>query len=482
MANIKFFSGENIPLELHKVRVVQKLNLPPVERRLNAITEAGNNTFLLKNKDIFLDMLTDSGVNAMSDQQMAAMMICDDSYAGSATFTRLEEKVNEIFGTNFLLPAHQGRACENILAMAFVRPGNVVPMNFHFTTTKAHITRLGGRVEELYTEEALRTTSACPFKGNFDLEKLRALIAREGADNIPFVRLEAGTNLIGGQPFSLQNAKAACAIAHEAGIMTVLDASLLQDNLYFIKQREAACKHMSIREITRALADCMDIIYFSARKLGFARGGGICMRSAALCAKMKELVPMFEGFLTYGGMSVREMEAITVGLEETMDEDVISQGPQFIQFMCDELQKSGVPVVTPAGGLGCHINAREFLPHVDAHQYPAGALAAAVYIAGGVRGMERGTISEQREPDGTEPLAEVELLRLALPRRVFTMSQVKYAVDRIAWLYENRALVGGLRFEEEPSSLRFFFGRLAPTSDWQKQLAHKFRQDFGESL
>lgn len=482
MANIKFFSGEEIPLEMHKVRVVQKINLPTVERRLEAITEAGNNTFLLKNKDIFLDMLTDSGVNAMSDRQMAAMMICDDSYAGSATFTRLEEKVNEIFGTKFLLPAHQGRACENILAMAFVKPGNVVPMNFHFTTTKAHITRLGGRVEELYTDEALKTTSECPFKGNFDLDKLRALIKKEGAANIPFVRLEAGTNLIGGQPFSLENAKEVCRIAHENGILTVLDASLLQDNLYFIKQREAACRDKSIREITLELAECMDIIYFSARKLGFARGGGICMRSEELCGRMKELVPMFEGFLTYGGMSVREMEAIVVGLEETMDEDVISQGPKFIEFMCHELEKNGVPVVTPPGGLGCHVNAREFLPHVNEHEYPAGALAAAVYIAGGVRGMERGTISEQREEDGTEPLAEVELLRLALPRRVFTMSQVKYAVDRISWLYKNRELVGGLRFVEEPSSLRFFFGRLAPTGDWQEKLAAKFRQDFGESL
>ena len=205
MANIKFFSGENIPLELHKVRMVQKLNLQPVERRAQAIAEAGNNTFLLKNEDIFLDMLTDSGVNAMSDRQTAAMLICDDSYAGSASFTRLENKVHEIFGTKFFLPAHQGRACENILAMAFVKPGDVVPMNFHFTTTKAHITRLGGRVEELVIDEGLTTTSNFPFKGNFDLDKLRKLIAEVGAEHIPFLRVEAGTNLIGGQPLSLQN-------------------------------------------------------------------------------------------------------------------------------------------------------------------------------------------------------------------------------------------------------------------------------------
>ena len=482
METIAFANGRQIPLEMHKVRIVQKLNLPPVERRLEAISEAGNNTFLLKNKDIFLDMLTDSGVNAMSDNQLASMMIADDSYAGSATFTRLETKVNEFFGTSYFLPAHQGRACENILAQTFVKPGNVVPMNFHFTTPKAHITRMGGRVEELVIVEGLKTVSDHPFKGNFDLERLRALIEQEGPANIPFIRLEAGTNLIGGQPFSLENALAAAKIAHEFGILTVLDASLWQDNLYFIKKREAACRDMSTREITHTLADQMDIIYFSARKLGFARGGGICMRSHELCERMKELVPMFEGFLTYGGMSVREMEAIAVGLDETLDEDVISQGPMFIEYMCNELIKRGVPVITPPGGLGCHLDALRFLPHIPQTQYPAGALGAALYIAGGIRGMERGTISEQREPDGSERLSEMELLRLALPRRVFTLSQVEYAIDRISWLFDHRDIVGGLAFVEEPSTLRFFFGRLAPVGDWQQKLAAQFRKDLGNSL
>ena len=482
MAKVSFFSGERVPLEMHKVRIVQKLYLPPVEERLQHITEAGNNTFLLQNRDVFLDMLTDSGVNAMSDNQMAAMMQADDSYAGSETFNRLERKLHEIFGMDYFLPAHQGRACENILASAFVKPGDVVPMNFHFTTTKSHITRLGGSVEELVIKEGLNPTSSYPFKGNFDVPRLRALIEKVGPEHIPFLRLEAGTNLIGGQPFSLQNAKEVTDLCKEYGIMTVLDASLLQDNLYFIKQREEACKDMSIREITRAMADMMDVIYFSARKLGFARGGGICIRDEATCLKMKEYIPLYEGFLTYGGMSVREMEAIAVGLEETMDEDVISQGPLFIEYMVGELAKRGIPVITPAGGLGCHLNASEFVPHIPQSEYPAGALAAAMYIAGGVRGMERGTISEQREPDGSERFAEMELLRLALPRRVFTLSQVKYAVDRIDWLYQNRELIGGLKFVEEPAVLRFFFGRLAPTSEWQEKLVAKFRADFGDSL
>jgi tryptophanase len=409
-------------------------------------------------------------------------MIADDSYAGSATYYRLENKVNELFGTEYFLPAHQGRACESILSEAFVKPGDVVPMNYHFTTSKAHVTRVGGIVEELVVDEGRKAESDCLFKGNIDLDKLQECITRVGAEHIPYVRLEAGTNLIGGQPFSLENLKATSKMSHDAGIPVVLDASLLQDNLYFIKTREAACRDMSIREITREMCAQADIIYFSARKLGFARGGGIAMFDRTYYERMKDFIPLFEGFLTYGGMSVREMEAMTVGLEETMDESVISQGPQFIAFMVDELQKRGVPVVTPAGGLGCHVNARAFLSHVDAHAYPAAALAAATFIAGGVRGMERGTLSEQREPDGTEPIASMELLRLALPRRVFTMSQVLYAVDRLHWLYENRRLVGGLNFVEEPATLRFFFGRLEPIGDWQERLKDQFRADFGDSL
>ena len=482
MAHVSFFSGKQIPLEMHKVRIVQKLSLLPVEQRLQAMADAGNNTFLLQNKDVFMDMLTDSGVNAMSDRQQSAMMVADDSYAGSATYTRLADKLQDIFGMDYFLPAHQGRACENILAQTFVKPGSIVPMNYHFTTTKAHITLNGGRVEEIIQSRGLQVTSTEPFKGDLDVDRLKALIAEYGAQNIAFVRVEAGTNLIGGQPVSIQNLSDIRAVCDQHGILLVMDASLLSDNLYFNKQREASCKDLSIRQITRKMADLCDIIYFSARKLGCARGGGICVRDRSLYEKMRGLVPLYEGFLTYGGMSVREMEALTVGLDEAMDEEVISQGPQFIAYMVDELQKAGVPVITPAGGLGCHINVMEFLDHVPQAQYPAGALAAALYIAGGVRGMERGTLSEQREPDGSEIMANMELLRLAMPRRVFTLSQVQYAIDRIVWLYRHRKLIGGLRFVEEPAILRFFYGRLEPTSDWQQKLVAQFRKDFGDSL
>jgi len=481
MSKVTFRYGPQLPLEMHKVRVVQKLTLLPVEQRLQAMTAAGNNTFLLQNADVYLDMLTDSGVNAMSDNQVAAMMIADDSYAGSATFTRLATKLKEIFGLEHVLPVHQGRAAENILAQVYVSPGDVVPMNYHFTTTKAHIVARGGRVAELYRQGATDVTSDEPFKGDLDVDALESLLA-DTAVRVPFVRMEAGTNLIGGQPFSLANLQAVRAVCDRHGVPLVLDASLLADNLHFISVREDACRALSIREIAKAVADQCDIVYFSARKLGHARGGAILVRDADAYRRMRGLVPFYEGFLTYGGMSVREMEAITVGLDETMDPDMISQGPLFIEHMVGQLVAHGVPVITPAGGLGAHLDASEFCAHVPQVQYPAGALASAFYIASGVRGMERGTLSEQRNPDGSEELASMELLRLAMPRRVFTLSQVSYAIDRIVWLWENRSLIGGLEFTEEPEVLRFFYGRLKPVSGWQQQLVTKFRADFGDSL
>ena len=467
---------------MHKVRVVQKLYLPTVEERVKLINEAGNNTFLLQNKDVFMDMLTDSGVNAMSDNQVAAMFQADDSYAGSETCNRLMKVLKEVFGTEYFLPAHQGRACENILAETFVKPGDVVPMNYHFTTTKSHITRRGGSVVEVIDEKGLVAQSDNPFKGNFDLERLENIIKEVGPEHVPFVRIEAGTNLIGGQPLSLDNMLKVAAICKKYGVMSLLDASLLQDNLHFIKTREEACKNMSIKEIIRTLSDRMDLIYFSSRKLGFARGGAIISNNEQLIIRMKEFIPLYEGFLTYGGMEVRSMEAMAVGLLETLDEDIISQGPIFIEHLVKELNDYGVPMILPAGGLGAHINAMEFLKGMPQNQYPAGALAVALYIAGGVRGMERGTLSEQREPDGSEHFAEMELVRLACPRRVFTLSQIKYCADRVKWLYDNRHLIGGLKWVEEPNVLRFFFGRLVPIGDWQEKLAAKFREDFGNSL
>lgn len=479
---IKFFSGEEIPLELHKVRIVQKLHLRPIEARHAAMEAAGYNTFLLKTKDLFLDMLTDSGTNAMSDNQLGAMMVADDAYAGSASFSRMEEAVREVFGLEHVLPVHQGRAAENILGKAFVRQGDVVPMNYHFTTTKAHIDINGGRILEIYTDEALKVKSSHPFKGNLDLKKLAATIAEFGPDRIPYVRMEASTNLIGGQPFSMQNMREVRELTRKHGIMLVLDVSLVGENAWFIKEREPGYATKSIKDILHELCSLADISYFSSRKVSSSRGGGIATNRLDLFNRMKDLVPLYEGFLTYGGMSVREIEAMAVGLRETLDDTVISQSPGFIRYLVNDLDAAGVPVVTPPGGLGAHIDAGSFLKHLPQAEYPAGALASAFYIVSGARGMERGTISSVRDANGNDILADVELLRLAFPRRVFTLSQVKYVADRMKWLYANRELVGGLKFVEEPKVLRFFLGRLAPTSDWPTRLVAKFRQDFGESL
>lgn len=482
MNPVKFYSGENVPLELHKVRVVQKLHLVPIERRLDAIKEAGFNTFRLSTMDVFLDMLTDSGTNAMSDNQIAAMFRADDAYAGSQSFARLQKAVEDVLGKKYLLPVHQGRAAENIICRRYVKPGHVIPMNYHFTTALAHIMENGGTVAELLHDEALELKSENPFKGNIDIDKLVKCIEENGVENIPFIRMEASTNLIGGQPFSIANLMDVRRVADKYGLMLVLDASLLGENAYLVKQREAEWKENSMADIIKMMTGLADLVYFSARKLSSSRGGGICTNRQELFKEMEALIPLYEGFLTYGGISVREIEAMAVGLYETLDETMISQSPTFIAYLVREMEKRGIPVVTPPGVLGAHVDAMKFCEHIPQTEYPAGALAAAFYLISGIRGMERGTISSVRDENGVEILADVELLRLAVPRRVFTLSQVKYVIDRMQWLYDNRELIGGLRFTYEPPVLRFFMGGLEPTSDWPAKLVDKFRKDFGDSL
>lgn len=479
---VKFYGGQTLPLELHKVRVVQKLNLVPIERRLEASKEAGFNTFQLMTHDIFLDMLTDSGTNAMSDNQIASMSVADDAYAGSQSFVRMQSAIQDVLGKKLLLPTHQGRACENILSEVYVKKGDTVITNYHFTTTLAHILMRGGRIEELVGDEAQVIKSTNPFKGNMDITKLVNCIEKVGADKIPFVRMEALTNLIGGQPFSMANLREVRKVCDQYKLMLILDASLVGENAYFIKKREAEFKRTSCGTIIKSMCDMADIVYFSARKLSSARGGGICTNNMDIYNQLKDLIPVYEGFLTYGGMSVREIEAIAVGLRETLDETMISQSPSFIEYAVTELDKVGIPVVMPAGGLGCHVDAMQFVDHIDRFQYRAGALAIALFLVSGIRGMERGTVSMERAEDGSEVLADFELLRLAFPRRVFTLSQTMYMIDRLKWLYDNRKLIGGLKFVEEPKTLRFFNGRLAPVSDWPEKLMAKFRQDFGDSL
>ena len=478
--SIRLSNGTEIPIEMHKVRIVQKVRLAPARERLKAMEAAGYNTFMLRSRDIFLDMLTDSGTNAMSDNQLAAMMQSDDAYAGGESFYKLADAVQEIFGYKYLLPTHQGRAAEHLLAKTFVKPGHIVPMNYHFTTTKAHFDLAGGKVLELYTPEALNTQSTCPFKGNMDLGRLSAAIEKAGAKNVSFVRMEATTNLIGGQPFSLENLKQVKALIEPLGIFLVLDGSLISENAYFIHQREAGYENTSIRDIILEMMSVADLCYLSGRKSCAVRGGMIATNRKDLYEAIRPWLPVYEGFFTYGGMSSKEIEAMAVGMREMTDLEVAGSSADAIKYLVGLLIEKGVPVVTPPGGLACHLDAMRFIDHVPQSEYPAGALAAAAFIASGARGMERGSVSMDRDAQGNDVPADMELLRLAVPRRVFTMSHFQYVADRMEWLYRHRKLIGGLAFYEEPPVLRFFAGLMKPSkSNWGEALVEAFEKDFG---
>jgi len=476
---IKLSTGKEIPVEMHKIKIVQKTRLVPIEERLKAIEEGGYNTFSLRTKDIFVDMLTDSGGNAMSDNQLSAMMVADDAYAGSESFYKLAQAIEDVLGFKYVLPVHQGRAAEHLLGKVFVKPEDIIPMNYHFTTTKAHFELAGGKVVEIYADEALNTQSEHPFKGNLDLQKLAGLIKKHGVSKIPFVRMEATTNLLGGQPFSLENLREVKRICEENKLPLVIDGSLLGENAYFIKLRENGYGNKTILEIVKEITDLADLFYLSGRKNTCVRGGFIGTNNEEYYEKMKPWLPVYEGFLTYGGMSTKEIEAMAVGVREMVDIDVAASAPELIKYLAERLMERGVPVVTPPGGLAAHLDAKLFLPHIPQLQYPAGALAAAVYIVSGVRSMERGTISMDRDKDGNEVPSDLELTRLAVPRRVYTVSHAEYVADRVGWLYQRRNIVKGLRFFEEPPVLRFFFGKLEPIDNWGVRLAEEFKKEFG---
>jgi tryptophanase len=466
---------------MHKVRIVQKTRLAPVRERLRAIEAGGYNTFQLRSRDIFLDMLTDSGTNAMSDNQLASMMQSDDAYAGSESFYRLEAAVKEVFGYQYVMPVHQGRAAEHLLAKTFVKPGHIVPMNYHFTTTKAHFDMAGGKVLELYGPEALNPESTCQFKGNMDLGRLRAAIDKAGPQNVSFVRMEATTNLIGGQPFSMANLREVKALIEPLGIFLVVDGSLISENAYFIRQREAGYENTSIEDIIREVMELADLCYLSARKSCSVRGGMIATNRKDLFDQIRPWLPLYEGFYTYGGMSSKEIEAMAVGMREMTELEVAGASADQVKYFVNLLKSKGIPVVTPPGGLACHVDAGRFIPHVHSLEYPAGALAAAVYLISGVRGMERGTVSMDRDAEGNDVAADLELLRLAVPRRVYTMSHFQYVADRLQWLLAHRELVGGLEFYEEPPVLRFFAGKMNPKGNWGVKLAEAFEVDFGSN-
>jgi len=466
---------------MHKVRIVQKTTLPPIRQRLQAIEEAGYNTFLLRTRDLFIDMLTDSGTNAMSDNQLASMMVSDDAYAGGESYYKMLDAVKDVLGFEYCVPVHQGRAAEHLLAKIFVKPDGVVPMNYHFTTTKAHFELAQGKVLEIFRDDALQTESTNPFKGNLDLDKFQKVIDEYGAERVSFVRMEATTNLIGGQPFSLDNLRGVRKIAEKYGIPVIIDCSLISENAYFIQQREAGYADKTIAAIVREMMDQADLIYLSGRKSTCVRGGLIATRHKKYFDQLVAWLPVYEGFITYGGMSSKEIEAMAVGLREMVDPDVASSSADLIEYFVNEMVKRGIPAVTPPGGLAGHVDAMKFLPHIPQSQYPAGAMAAALFLASGVRSMERGTISMDRDAAGKDVFSDVELCRMAVPRRVYSMSHINYVVDRLEWLLHHRDLVGGLKFYSEPPVLRFFTGKLKALNNWGQRLADAFAADFGEN-
>ncbi len=480
---ITLSNGRQVPMEMHKIKIVQKMYLLPAAQRLECIRAVGYNTFLLPAREVFLDMLTDSGTNAMSDNQLAAMMVADDAYAGSESFYKLARVVKKVFGFEHTLPVHQGRAAEHLLVKVFLKSPQVVLTNYHFPSTRVHVELVGSQIIDLVADEAFIPAGSAPFKGNIDITKLKKAIEQHGRENIAFIRMEATTNLIGGQPFSMQNLRDVEKIAKSNGILMVMDGSLIGENAYFIKQREKGYADKSIQEILLEMMSHVDILYMSGRKSGGARGGLIATNNKQHFDQLMTWLPVYEGFSTYGGMSTKEIEAMAVGLEEMTQMEVAGSSPEFIKYFVERLQEYGVPVVTPPGGLACHVNAREFLPNIPPLQYPAEALNAAMYLVSGARGVERGTMSEDRDRSGKEVTAKMELVRIAIPRRTYTLGHIEYVADRLAWLHHHKDIIGGLRFVEEPPVMRFFFGKLETVGgDWGAKLVKAFKADFGNEI
>jgi len=481
---ITLANGRKVPVEMHKIKIVQRMNLLPSEERLKCLRAVGYNTFLLPSREVFLDWLTDSGTNAMSDNQLAAMMVADDAYAGSESFYRLARVVKDIFGFEHTLPVHQGRAAEHLLVKVFLKPGQEVVNNYHFPSTRVHVELVASKIHDLVSDKAFVPKGSEPFKGNIDIKKLKATMKKLGPGKTAFIRMEATTNLIGGQPFSMQNLKEVRKIATEYKVPLIIDGSLVGENAYFIKQREKGYANKSLRAILKEMMSYADLLYMSGRKSGSARGGLIATNNKEWFDHLMTWLPVYEGFSTYGGMSTKELEAMAVGLTEMTDPEVAGSSPQFIQYFAERLQELGVPVVTPPGGLACHVDARAFLPHIPPLQYPAECLNAAMYLVSGGRGVERGTMSEDRDPKtGKEVTGRMELVRLAIPRRAVTVGQIEYLADRIAWLQKHKNLIGGLRFVKEPPVMRFFFGLLEPVKgDWGRKVVDAFQAKFGKEL
>ncbi len=447
--------------EPFKIKMVEPVATLSKEERQKAIKEAGYNTFLIKSKDVYIDILTDSGTNAMSDRQWAGLMLGDEAYAGSRNFYHLEEVVREYFGFKYIVPTHQGRGAENILSTLTIKPGDYVPGNMYFTTTRFHQERNGATFRDVIIDEAHNPNIDLPFKGNVDLKKFQSLIDEVGGEKIPYICLAVTVNLAGGQPVSMQNIREVSELAHKHGIKVMFDATRCVENAYFIKEREEGYQDKTIKEIVHEMFSYGDGCTMSGKKDCLTNiGGFLCMNDEDLYVKATGMVVQFEGMPSYGGLAGRDMEAMAIGITESCEYPYISHRVNQIRYLGEKLEAAGIPMVKPFGGHAIFLDARAFLDHLDQEEFPAQALAAAIYEFGGVRTMERGIISAGRDViTGENHKPKLETVRLTIPRRVYTYAHLDYVADTIIELYNRRKDISGLKWVYEPKVLRFFTGR-----------------------
>ena len=453
--------------EPYKIKMVEPIRITTRPYREEAIQEAGYNTFLLKSEDVYIDLLTDSGTSAMSDYQWAGLMLGDEAYAGSKSFYHLVDAVRDVYGYEELIPTHQGRGAEHILSQILIKEGDVIPGNMYFTTTRFHQQYAGGSFVDVIIDEAHQPSSEHPFKGNIDLAKLQAVIDEHGADRIPYVSFETNVNLAGGQPASMANFREVFELCSKHGILVMLDATRALENAFFIQQREGGYHDKSIKEILVEICSYSDGATVSSKKDNLVNiGGFLALRDSDLARQARALLVAFEGLHTYGGMSGRDMEALARGIHEMVEhDDHVAARVGQVQYLGEKLIKSGVPIVRPVGGHGIFLDAAAILPHLPQAHFPAQALAAALYVDAGVRGMERGVVSAGRDPaTGDHHYPKLELVRLAIPRRVYTQAHMDVAAESVVSVFEDREAISGLRFTYEPAELRFFQARFEPMS------------------
>ena len=452
------------PAEPFKIKTVEPIAVTTRAQREKHIAEAGYNTFLLKSEDVGIDLLTDSGTTAMSDRQWAAMMVGDEAYAGSRNFLHLQEVVREYYGFRHIVPTHQGRGAENLLSQICIKPGDYVPGNMYFTTTRAHQELNGATFRDIIRDEAHDAQLEIPFKGNVDLNKLQALIDEVGAERIPYVCLAVTVNLAGGQPVSMANMRAVKELCARHHIKVMFDATRCVENAYYIKEGEPGYADKSIRAILKEMMSYADGCTMSGKKDCMVNiGGFLCMNDDELFMKATELVVLYEGMPSYGGMAGRDMEAMAQGIRESVDEAYIAHRIAQCRYLGDRLTEAGVPIVRPVGGHAVFLDARAFLPHIPQDEFPAQMLAAQLYLEAGVRSMERGIVSAGRDKKtGQHHRPKLELVRLTIPRRVYTYAHLDVVADACIALYKHRDNIKGLKMVHEPKVLRFFTARFEP--------------------